>query len=200
MNDSELDTQTVSGVSNSFRSILRWNRFHTGVIGASISGGSSILSAQGNGFYGGTTQLTTSTSYADFSGNSWGGGNTADCIDVTSPGVFLTLVSNLVYGCGAFGIKSTAGFQELVQNSNNYYGGNAGGNRSAVPAGTGDGTLSADPWVSRSTGNFVLSATGISAIGGRGYPGVSPMGTGYSDVGALQSQAAAGGGQGSYAQ
>jgi hypothetical protein len=55
-----------------------------------------------------------------------------------------------------------------------------------------DVSLSVSPFVSSS--NFALNSTGGggAALKAAGFPGVSPAGTGYLDIGALQSQAAAG--------
>lgn len=62
-------------------------------------------------------------------------------------------------------------------------------------------TLTADPFVSGSTGNFALNSTagGGAALKATGFPAVTQMGTGYPDLGALQSQATSGG-SGAYVQ
>ncbi len=71
-------------------------------------------------------------------------------------------------------------------NQTNAYGNNAGGNFTNWQAGTGDVTLSSDPTISSSTGNCALSAGGITALQGLGFPGVGVMGTGHITIGALE--------------
>jgi hypothetical protein len=102
-----------------------------------------------------------------------------------------SLVNNVAYNNGAYGILLASG--PVMQNSNNFYGANTTAARSGFSAGAGDGTLSASPFTS--TSNFALNSTsgGGAALKAAGFPGVSPFGTGYIDVGALQSQAATGG-------
>jgi len=102
-----------------------------------------------------------------------------------------SLVNNVAYNNGAYGILLASG--PVMQNSNNFYGANTTAARSGFSAGSGDGTLSASPFTS--TSNFALNSTsgGGAALKAAGFPGVSPFGTGYIDVGALQSQAATGG-------
>lgn len=60
---------------------------------------------------------------------------------------------------------------------------------SGWPAGPGDVTLTSDPFVSGSSNNFALNGTAGASVKGAGYPGVLPLGgTGFIDMGALQSQ------------
>jgi uncharacterized protein (TIGR02217 family) len=81
---------------------------------------------------------------------------------------------------------------------NNAYFGNGSGARRQVPAGSGDITLTADPWTSAAVGNFAPNTTagGGAALRAAGYPGgyglTSSPATqiGYLDVGSVQSQAA----------
>ena len=53
--------------------------------------------------------------------------------------------------------------------------------------------LTANPFVGGS--NFALNSTsgGGAALKAKGFPGITPAGTGYADIGALQSQGSAGG-------
>lgn len=83
-----------------------------------------------------------------------------------------------------------------VVNQNNAYYNNTLGATLAVSPGTLPVTLTADPFVSASTGNFTLNATagGGKACMGVGFPGAILVGTGYADIGVLQSQASSGGG------
>jgi hypothetical protein len=76
---------------------------------------------------------------------------------------------------------------------NNAFRNNAPGNYANLSPESTDIALTADPFVSRATGNFALNNTsgGGAACRGAGFPGVlGAGGTGYIDVGALQSQAA----------
>lgn len=60
-------------------------------------------------------------------------------------------------------------------------------------AGAGDVTLTAGPWTAPGSNNFALNSTtgGGKAAKAAGFPGVTPVGTGYLDIGSLQSQAGA---------
>jgi uncharacterized protein (TIGR02217 family) len=81
---------------------------------------------------------------------------------------------------------------------NNAYFGNGSGARRQVPAGSGDITLTADPWTSAAVGNFSPNSTagGGAALRAAGYPGGYGLSSapatqvGYLDVGSVQSQAA----------
>jgi hypothetical protein len=92
------------------------------------------------------------------------------------------LLNNIFYGNGGFGINNTAGStgaaapaMVLVQR-NNAFGSNTSGNRGAttgpaIPADVTDIALTADPWTSPSTGNFILNSTsgGGTACTGTGW-------------------------------
>lgn len=71
-----------------------------------------------------------------------------------------------------------------------------GSNLSNGTTGTGAITLTADPFTSKSSGNFSLNSTagGGALLKAAGFPGTFPGGTttGYIDVGAAQSQASGG--------
>ena len=79
-------------------------------------------------------------------------------------------------------------------NRNNAYYLNGMGQRLNAPAGANDVTLSADPFTAPAGPDFTLNSTsgGGAACKAVGYPGVTLFGTGYLDIGALQSQAGAG--------
>ncbi|MGO9519564.1 MAG: hypothetical protein ACLPND_21210 [Candidatus Korobacteraceae bacterium] len=103
------------------------------------------------------------------------------------------LQNSIMYGNGAYGINA-AGVYPTAINQNNAYGANTSGDRNNLAVGTGDVSLSANPFTSSS--NFALNATagGGAALKAHGTPGLMPAGTGYIDIGALQSQCTGGGG------
>lgn len=123
--------------------------------------------------------------------------NTADGILATTPPV-LRIFNSVIYGNGGFGIHATtdATTNNVLLYFYNAFGGpNVSGNYSStLPAGIGDITLTANPFVSSS--NFALNSTagGGAALKQAGFPGVSIMGTGYLDVGPLQTSGAPGSG------
>jgi hypothetical protein len=101
--------------------------------------------------------------------------------------------NNIFYG-GTYGIRN--GFAPLQTFSNvNAFGNIGTANYSNFPAGiTGDISLSANPYTNAGGGVFTLNSTagGGAALKAAGFPGVTPAGTGYLDIGALQSQGASG--------
>ncbi len=112
--------------------------------------------------------------------------------------------SNSIYwGNGGYGINY-AGTQSSSQPPlnlyalNNAFGSNTSGAASpnwtfAIGIPNTTVTLTANPFVSDSTGNFALNSTsgGGALQKATGFPGVAPFGTGYSDIGPLQHQTAA---------
>ena len=135
-------------------------------------------------------------------------GNTSDGIRVASGSGIQSLVSvnTISYGNGGFGLNfpsvPTANTPlNVMLQYNNAFGSNTSGARnSGAPPGVSDITLTANPFVSVSTGNFALNSTagGGAALYSAGFPGVMPGGTGYAAVGALQPAASSGGGQHGY--
>ncbi len=111
-----------------------------------------------------------------------------------------TLVNNIFYGNGAYGVDVTATTvnQTITDarfaNMNNAYGSNVTNARLNLTAGTGDVALGVcDPFVGRTSNNFALSACGKTALQALGFPGAIPnAGTGFLDIGPLQSQASSG--------
>jgi hypothetical protein len=106
--------------------------------------------------------------------------------------------NSIYYGNSGWGIDQTntsnspASFYQV----NAYGGPNTSGNvRHLTVHGNFalDIALTADPFVNGASGNFALNSTagGGAALKGVGFPGVMPAGTGFIDVGALQSNAAA---------
>jgi hypothetical protein len=107
----------------------------------------------------------------------------------------LMIYNNIFYGNGGYGInlQYTAG-SGLYFTAANAFGSNVSGNNNYTANGPiADITLSASPFIG--SGNFALNTTtgGGAALKGTGFPGITPMGTGYLDIGALQSKSSSGG-------
>jgi hypothetical protein len=105
------------------------------------------------------------------------------------------IYNNIFYGNGGYGInlQYTAG-SGLYFTAANAFGSNVSGNNNYTANGPiADITLSASPFIG--SGNFALNTTtgGGAALKGTGFPGITPMGTGYLDIGALQSKSSSGG-------
>lgn len=112
----------------------------------------------------------------------------------------IILDSNSRYGIedtGTAGRGQTSRFNTAFRN-------NTLGATLKMPVEASDITLSATPFVAAGSNNFALNSTtgGGAALKAVGFPGIIPTaGTGYLDVGALQSQgAASGGANSSYVQ
>lgn len=113
----------------------------------------------------------------------------------------LQIENNIFYNNGVYGFSlvTPPNPQYAITNQNNAYGANGTAARLGLNAGTNDVTLSADPFVARGAGNFALNSTagGGASLKATGYPGIiTGAGTGYLDIGALQSQCSGGGGGG----
>ncbi len=123
---------------------------------------------------------------------------TADNLRFSSTaGVNLTLRNNVIYGAAVYGINNTPASTTLTPwvNDHNAYGANTTADRFQTTAGTSDVALSADPFVGRTTGNFLPNTTagGGAALKDAGFPGTIPnAGTGFAYIGALSPQAASG--------
>ena len=124
--------------------------------------------------------------------------NTSDgvAISVNQTGAPGSVVAwnNIIDSNGGYGINgigtSPLGIG-MISFRSNAYRANSSGALHQLPAGTGDVTLSADPFVNRAANNFALNSTsgGGAACKQAGFPGVLPVGgTGYIDIGPLQSQ------------
>lgn len=100
----------------------------------------------------------------------------------------ITSANTIYYGNTGTGLKSSQipSFQLSLSSA---FGAN-GTARSNFSAGTTDVTLTADPFVSKATGNYALNSTvgGGVLLKAVGYPGVSLFGTGYLDIGVIQTQ------------
>jgi hypothetical protein len=100
--------------------------------------------------------------------------------------------NNVFYGNGGYGLNlANAQYTNFV--GPNAYGSNTSGNYNNFVAGTGDVPLTANPFTSGTV--FTLNSTtgGGALLKAAAFPGVTPAGTGYLDIGALQSKAASGG-------
>ena len=123
--------------------------------------------------------------------------NSSDGVEVASQSVpfMLVLQDTIIWNNGGYGVNLPSSGILLAVNRGNAYGSNTSGARNNFSAGTGDVSLTADPNVSASTGNFALNNTsgGGAACKAAGFPGIALLGTGYADIGPLQSQASGGG-------
>ena len=107
-------------------------------------------------------------------------------------GSYIATTGSVPFGVGisqsnAYGSQATAPY--IPYN----YGVFSGGRRTGTPAGIGGSDIalgSCQPFNAPTTGDFSLSTCGKTALGAKGFPGVGPAGTGYLDIGALQSKAA----------
>lgn len=122
---------------------------------------------------------------------------TDECVKIGSTAIYTeTAVNNIFYGC-TYGLYNTQA-PSIGVSLNNAFGsiGTANYNAFVTSLASSDITLTANPWVNTSTPNYALNSTsgGGALLKAAGFPGVTPAGTGYLDVGALQSQAATGGG------
>ncbi len=127
--------------------------------------------------------------------------NSSDGIksDASNSPMLLALENNIFWSNGGYGVNvvlNVLAGQTIPFNRNNAYGSNTSGPRNNLAAGSGDVTLTADPCVNAAGGNFALNNTagGGAACRAAGFPGVAVIGTGYTDIGALQHQDSGGGG------
>lgn len=112
--------------------------------------------------------------------------------------VMTTMTNNIFESNGRYGwevvVSSSNDSPYYIYNAANFYFNNTLGQRLNVGAGTGDVTGTADAFVNAGTANFALNSTagGGTAAKAAGFPGITVFtGTGFPDIGALQSQAAA---------
>jgi hypothetical protein len=108
----------------------------------------------------------------------------------------LALENSIFWGGAGYGVNlpslSPSGQNITLVNRNNAYGSNTSGARNNFAAGTGDVTLTADPFTSSSTGDFSLNSTsgGGAVCQGAGFAGLVG---GSNNIGAVQSAAGGGG-------
>lgn len=126
--------------------------------------------------------------------------NGRDGFNFNAQTVVASLHNSVAFGNSSFGIAATnlvpLGGYSLNWNA---YGSNTSGDLSSVSAGANDVPLTVDPFVNGASNNFAPNNTsgGGAALKAAGFPGVlSTGGTGFLDIGTLQS--AAGGGQVGY--
>ena len=148
----------------------------------------------GNSFYNMTNEAVRYNDYADhfiYAANNifWGGtyGMYINGYIANGPSVpFGQALSQ----SNAYGNQSTAAYVPYS------FGAVSAGVLGGTPAGmnSSDITLTVSPFNNPSGGDFTLNNTagGGAALKAKGFPGVSAAGTGYLDIGALQSAAAAG--------
>lgn len=103
--------------------------------------------------------------------------------------------NSVFWGNGGWGInlisQSAVYAYSQSLHTNNAYGANTSGDRNFFLGGQGDISITAQPFVSPTTGNFTPNGTagGGLALKAVGFPGVGVLGTGYPDIGPIQSQA-----------
>jgi hypothetical protein len=106
----------------------------------------------------------------------------------------ITIRNFIAWTANGFCITSTSTVTPAFVEDYNGLGNCTLGERSGVTAGANDVSLTADPFTSAPTDLSLNDvAGGGSALKGVGFPGVTPVGTGFMDIGALQSQATGGG-------
>lgn len=114
-----------------------------------------------------------------------------DSIAASAGALTLDLQNNVIYGNGGYGINSadTSLLVGLRARSlrNNAFGSNTSGARNNVPAGIGEVTLTADPFVSRAGRDFSpnTDAGGGALLRAGGFPATYPAGTtdSFPDIG-----------------
>ena len=176
--------------------VAKWNAFSGGAVG--ISDGNNSASQKwlliGNSFYGNTRGIYAQAggvAWLQLDSNSFQSQTDENVYSNGSP-VWVTASNNAFYG-GTYGIR-LVGYTFAVAQSN-AYGNLSTANYSGFVAGmnSSDIALTANPFTS--TSNFALNSTsgGGALLKGAGYPGATAAGTGYIDVGALQSKGSSGG-------
>lgn len=121
--------------------------------------------------------------------NTAGGINLYQSTPSSSTIIMVRAVNNIFYGNGTYGFALSV-TSAIGINANNAYGANTSGARNNLAAGTNDVTLTANPFVNSSGGNFALNNTtgGGPLCKQAGFPGAFPGGlsTGHPDIGAVQ--------------
>lgn len=122
--------------------------------------------------------------------------NSSDGIEITATSgtVTTTLMNNVFYGNGGYGVNSGETNVEMVIRVNcfNAYGSNTSGARNNLVAGRSDVTLTADPFTNKASRNFAPNNTagGGALLRAAAFPGAFQNGTttSYADIGAVQHQ------------
>lgn len=115
-----------------------------------------------------------------------------DCLRVTDAQLRAVIYNNVFYTAGGFCINFTGlTFSAATVLDYNGVGNCTSGSYNGITAGANDVALSADPFSATGSNNFALNNTagGGAALRAVGFPGVTTGGTGFVDIGALQSQA-----------
>lgn len=109
-----------------------------------------------------------------------------------------TVYNCIMTGNAAYGLVIPAGSKQMPSVNFNAFYNNTSGARNTIAAGSNDVTLTSDPFISSSGGNFALNTTagGGAACKAVGFPGVFPGGTstGYASIGTIQPDPSSGGG------
>lgn len=176
---------TTGGVSNASTSADRviGNTFRDNAGSAWDTGGAAagnlvffgnVFADNGRGIYDtGTTRTINLTLINNTFANHTNDGVRSD---ETTGSITLTLLNNVFYGNGAYGINLQDGATEnnarVLVNRNNAYGSNTSGARNNLNAGTGDVTLTADPFTAAGSNDFTLNNTagGGAACRQAGFP------------------------------
>lgn len=148
----------------------------------------SILSANsGKGFTAATVSLQLSSCV--------GSGNTGDAISTSAGSNVYVMVNCIFYNNGGWGVNIGGSPFPVMLARNNAFGSNVSGNVNITYIPYSDQTLTASPFVS--TSDFALNNTagGGALLRKAGFGGVSVAGTGYLDIGAIQTSGGTGGGQ-----
>lgn len=199
--------EDLGNSSNLARLIVKWSYFHgcAAAIWDGNSGSNIAWSIQNSTFSGNGRDLYQQTSdgiSVELVGNNFYN-STNQHVYINASGIAYMLATNNIFYGGTYGIF-TSSTPVLAVSQTNAYGNLSTANYSGWIAGinSSDIALSASPFTNPSSANFALNSTsgGGAALKAAGFPGVSPFGTGYLDVGALQSQAATGGGAGFWIQ
>ncbi len=206
VNDTEIKNCTSHGIWNTAGGIIRrsWIHNNTGDgwryanHGSSPRGQSqaigSVIAGNANGINLGAdiTVATLNVVNCDIVSNTSNGILSA----VTAASQLkMILENNIIQSNGANGVNMAAAPVFLV-NRNNAYRNNTSGNFNNFSAGTNDVTLTGDPFTNAAGGDYSLNSTAGAgaACKAAAFPGVSLFGTGYLDIGALQSQGSGGAG------
>ena len=106
------------------------------------------------------------------------------------------LVDNNIFWGGTYGFYAASFGSSVGMTNANAYGNLSVANYTGIPAGynSSDIALTASPFKNPSTPDFSLNSTagGGALLKAAGFPGVTAAGTGYLDIGALQSQGSSG--------
>jgi hypothetical protein len=102
----------------------------------------------------------------------------------------LRLSNNIFDLNGGWEVNLANSAVQILANHHNAYRNSASGTRNNLPVGSGDVTLTADPFTNAASGDFSLNTTagGGAACRAAGFPGAFPGGltTGYLAIGAVQ--------------